>query len=44
MISEDKIAETTLFLLAEVKGKIVGFIRCEGSKLSRFRHKAELGV
>jgi RimJ/RimL family protein N-acetyltransferase len=44
LIYEDSIAEKNIFLLAEVKGKIVGFTRCEGSKLSRFRHKAEFGI
>jgi len=44
LIYEDLIAEKTIFLVVEVEGKIVGFTRCEGSKLSRFRHKAELGV
>lgn len=44
LIYEDSISEKNIFLLAEVKGKIVGFTRCEGSKLSRFRHKAEFGI
>lgn len=44
LIYEDSIAEKTLFLVAEVEGEIVGFTRCEGSKLSRFRHKAEFGI
>lgn len=44
LIYEDSIAEKTLFLVAEVEGKIVGFTRCEGSKLSRFKHKAEFGI
>lgn len=44
LIYEDSIAEKTLFLIAEVKGKIVGFTRLKGSKLSRFRHKAEFGI
>lgn len=44
LIYEDSIAEKTLFLVAEVEGKIVGFTRCEGNKLSRFRHKAEFGI
>lgn len=44
LIYEDSIAEKTIFLVAEVEGKIVGFTRCEGSKLSRFRHKAEFGI
>lgn len=44
LIYEDSIAEKNIFLLAEVKGKVVGFTRCEGSKLIRFRHKAEFGI
>ncbi|MFT9495247.1 GNAT family N-acetyltransferase [Anaerosolibacter sp.] len=44
LIYEDSIAEKTIFLVAEVEGKIVGFTRCEGSKLSRFKHKAEFGI
>jgi RimJ/RimL family protein N-acetyltransferase len=44
LIYEDSIAEKSIFLVAEVEGKIVGFTRCEGSKLSRFRHKAEFGI
>lgn len=44
LIYEDSIAGKTLFLVAEVEGEIVGFTRCEESKLSRFRHKAEFGI
>ena len=44
LIYEDGVAEKTIFLVAEVEGKIVGFTRCEGSQLSRFRHKAEFGI
>ncbi|MGF7056874.1 N-acetyltransferase family protein [Brassicibacter mesophilus] len=44
LIYEDSIAEKTIFLVAEVEGKIVGFTRCKGSRLSRFRHKAEFGI
>lgn len=44
LIYEDLIAEKNLFLVAEVEGKIVGFARCQGNKLSRFRHKAEFGI
>lgn len=44
LIYEDSVAERTLLLVAEVEGKIVGFARCEGNKLSRFRHKAEFGI
>jgi RimJ/RimL family protein N-acetyltransferase len=44
LIYEDGVAERTIFLVAEVEGKISGFTRLEGSKLSRFRHKAEFGI
>ena len=44
LIYEDSIAEKHIFLVAEVECKIVGFTRCEGNKLSRFRHKAEFGI
>jgi Acetyltransferases, including N-acetylases of ribosomal proteins len=44
LISDDSIMERTLFLVAEVEGKIVGFTRCVGNKLKRFRHKAEFGI
>ncbi|NFK77397.1 GNAT family N-acetyltransferase [Clostridium botulinum] len=44
LIYEDLIGEKTIFLVAEVEGKIIGFSRCQGSKLSRFRHKAEFGI
>jgi RimJ/RimL family protein N-acetyltransferase len=44
LIYEDSVAEKTIFLVAEVEGKIVGFTRCEGRKLSRFSHKAEFGI
>ena len=44
IIVEDSMAKKTLFFVAEVDGKIVGFARCEGSKLSRFAHKAEFGI
>lgn len=44
LICEDSIEEKTIFLVAEVEGKIVGFARCKGNKLIRFRHKAEFGI
>lgn len=44
LIYEDSIAEKNLFLVSEVEGEIVGFARCEGNTLSRFRHKAEFGI
>ncbi|GKX67396.1 GNAT family N-acetyltransferase [Inconstantimicrobium mannanitabidum] len=44
VIYEDSVAEKNIFLVAEVNEKIVGFARCEGNTLSRFRHKAEFGI
>jgi RimJ/RimL family protein N-acetyltransferase len=44
IILQDSVAEKNIFLVAELAGKIVGFARCEGSKLSRFRHKVEFGI
>lgn len=44
LIESDAKAERNLFLVAETEGKIVGYARCEGSNLRRFRHKAEFGV
>lgn len=44
IIYEDNTSNTSLFLLAEVEGQIVGFLRCAGNTLSRFRHKAEFGI
>lgn len=44
IIAEDLLSETSLFLVTEAEGKIVGFARCAGNKLNRFRHKAEFGI
>ncbi|MDT8717514.1 GNAT family N-acetyltransferase [Clostridium sp. 19966] len=44
LIYEDSVAEKNLFLAAEAEGKLVGFTRCQGNNLSRFRHKAEFGI
>ncbi len=44
IIYEDSMREKTIFLVAEVEGKIVGYSRCVGNELSRFRHKAEFGI
>ena len=44
LINEDNADERTLFLVVEADNKIVGFTRCEGNKLSRFKHKAEFGI
>jgi RimJ/RimL family protein N-acetyltransferase len=43
-IKDDNTADRALFLVAEVEGQLVGFARCVGSKLQRFRHKAEFGI
>lgn len=34
----------SVFLVAEVEGKIIGFVRCVSYKLSKFKHKAEFGI
>ncbi|HEX2924957.1 MAG TPA: GNAT family N-acetyltransferase [Ruminiclostridium sp.] len=44
LVYKDSISERTLFLVAEAGGKIVGFTRCEGNELNRFKHKAEFGI
>lgn len=44
IIEGDLASETTLFLVAEVDGKIVGFTRCVGYQLSRYQHKASFGI
>ncbi|WP_342565927.1 GNAT family N-acetyltransferase [Paenibacillus sp. FSL R7-0345] len=44
VIRKDTEAERNLFLVAEVKGRIAGFARCEGSGLSRNAHKVEFGI
>lgn len=44
IIYQDSLSRTSLFLIAEVNGKIVGFTRCEGNKLSRFKHNSEFGL
>jgi RimJ/RimL family protein N-acetyltransferase len=44
LINDDNEQKNNLFLIAEVDGKIVGFTRCVGNKLSRFKHKAEFGI
>lgn len=44
IIKEDTASSRNLFLVAEVDGRIVGFSRCEGSKLKRSAHKVEFGV
>lgn len=44
MIQKDLLDEKSLFLVAEVNGKIVGYTRCIGKKLCRFRHLADFGI
>ncbi|PMC40468.1 GNAT family N-acetyltransferase [Bacillus sp. UMB0899] len=44
IIKDDTESERNLFLVAEIKGEIVGFSRCEGNKLKRTLHKVEFGV
>jgi len=44
LIQEDNAADRNIFLAAEVDGKLVGYARCEGFKLSRYRHKADFGI
>ncbi|KKK38869.1 GNAT family acetyltransferase [Mesobacillus campisalis] len=44
LISEDTESARSLFLVAEVNGRIAGFARCEGSSLKRLAHKVEFGI
>ncbi|CAM4006025.1 GNAT family N-acetyltransferase [Mesobacillus thioparans] len=44
LIKADSESERNLFLVAETNGRLVGFSRCEGTDLKRFRHKVEFGV
>ncbi|SMQ77860.1 Protein N-acetyltransferase, RimJ/RimL family [Bacillus sp. OV166] len=44
IIKEDTESINSLFLVAEVNARIVGFSRCEGNKLKRTSHKVEFGV
>lgn len=44
VISDDLKEDRKLFLIAEVDNKIVGYARCIGKELSRFRHQAEFGI
>jgi len=44
IIAEDNKDDRSLFLVAEVEGRIVGFARCIGKKLRRFRHQADFGI
>ncbi|MGE7603540.1 N-acetyltransferase family protein [Peribacillus sp. NPDC097675] len=44
LIKNDAEHNTSLFLVAEINNKIVGFSRCEGNNLNRTSHKVEFGV
>ncbi|MBS2968444.1 GNAT family N-acetyltransferase [Metabacillus sp. KIGAM252] len=44
LIKNDTEMPSNLFLVAVVKGEIVGFSRCEGNHLKRYSHKVEFGV
>ncbi|WP_079509368.1 GNAT family N-acetyltransferase [Mesobacillus jeotgali] len=44
LIKDDSESERNLFLVAEADERLVGFSRCEGNDLKRFRHKIEFGV
>jgi RimJ/RimL family protein N-acetyltransferase len=44
IIKEDSERANHLFLVANVKDRIVGFSRCEGNPLKRTSHKVEFGV
>ncbi|MGD6816309.1 N-acetyltransferase family protein [Metabacillus sp. 84] len=44
LINKDAVSPVNLFLVAEARGQIVGFSRCEGNTLKRFSHKAEFGI
>ncbi|MEH7308677.1 GNAT family N-acetyltransferase [Neobacillus drentensis] len=44
IIKDDTENARNLFLVVEVNDRLVGFSRCEGSKLKRFAHKVEFGI
>lgn len=44
LIHTDTENSKNLFLVAEVRDRIVGFSRCEGNQLKRYSHKIEFGV
>lgn len=44
IIKADTEGTRNIFLVAETNGKLVGFSRCAGTDLKRFRHKVEFGV
>jgi ribosomal protein S18 acetylase RimI-like enzyme len=44
LILADSESARNLFLVAETNGRLIGFSRCAGNDLKRFRHKIEFGV
>lgn len=44
IIKADSDGDRNLFLVAETNGRLIGFSRCEGTELKRFRHRVEFGV
>ena len=44
IIKEDSESARNIFLVAETNGRLIGFSRCAGNDLKRFRHKVEFGV
>ena len=44
VIMNDLLDERGIFLVAEVHERIVGYARCKGKSLSRFKHQAEFGI
>lgn len=44
IINEDAESSHNLFLVAEVHGKIAGFIRAAGNELKRTSHRVEFGI
>lgn len=44
IIKADSESARNIFLVAETNGRLIGFSRCAGNDLKRFRHKVEFGV
>ncbi|MBT2695507.1 GNAT family N-acetyltransferase [Bacillus sp. ISL-55] len=44
IIKADSESARNIFLVAETNGRLIGFSRCAGYDLKRFRHKVEFGV
>ncbi|MBT2639530.1 MULTISPECIES: GNAT family N-acetyltransferase [unclassified Bacillus (in: firmicutes)] len=44
IIKADTESPRNIFLVAETNGRLIGFSRCAGNELKRFRHKVEFGV